>query len=87
MKGDIEAVQDLLDRGASPDARGPDGSGPALYWAACGGHEQVVELLLIYGANPNGVSDFPEHDTALQCANRNGHIGIEISLRKRCVTE
>jgi hypothetical protein len=50
--GDLNRVQTLLRRGASPDAYGFDGNTTALVYAATYGHRDVVVFLLCSGANP-----------------------------------
>ncbi len=49
---DRAGVVALLDRGANPDAREPDGS-TALSWAAIRGNSETASLLLEAGADPN----------------------------------
>ncbi|MDL2344311.1 ankyrin repeat domain-containing protein [Deinococcus sp. MIMF12] len=51
-RGDAARVQDLLTRGASPDARRPDGR-TALTAAALGNHIAVARLLITAGADPD----------------------------------
>ena len=46
--GHEQMVRILLDRGASPNAPGPDGT--ALQIAVRQGHEQIVQMLLDKGA-------------------------------------
>lgn len=61
-EGNEKIVMEMLSKGASPDAMGPNSS--ALHCAAFNGHRNIVKLLLEKGANPN-VSDnqsfFPLH--------------------------
>jgi ankyrin repeat protein len=47
--GDLEAVKDLLHRGAEVDAQSEKGK-TALHYAAANGHVEVVKLLLANGA-------------------------------------
>lgn len=51
-RGDAARVRDLLGRGASPDARRPDGR-TALTAAALGNHVAVARLLVAAGADPD----------------------------------
>ncbi|KAK6495290.1 hypothetical protein TWF481_003316 [Arthrobotrys musiformis] len=54
-KGKLDAVQVLLEFGATVDVPGDMGR-TALHYAAIGGFPDVVECLLKAGANPNGMS-------------------------------
>ena len=47
--GDLEAVKDLLHRGAEVDSQSEKGK-TALHYAAANGHMDVVKQLLAYGA-------------------------------------
>jgi len=47
--GDLEAVKDLLHRGAEVEAQSEKGK-TALHYAAANGHVEVVKLLLAHGA-------------------------------------
>lgn len=52
MRNAVKSVRALLRLGADPNAcRCPDGR-YALHWAAAKGYEEMVELLLAWGANP-----------------------------------
>ncbi len=51
-KGDMAAVQSLLGKGASLEAKSRYGQTP-LFFAARNGHEELVKFLLAKGANPN----------------------------------
>jgi ankyrin repeat protein len=42
----------LVDRGAEVNVKAKDG-GTVLYWAASGGHEEMVRLLVDCGADVN----------------------------------
>ena len=55
ITGKLTEVKALLAQGVSPEST--DGSGhTALSDAACGGHDDIVELLLALGADPNTAS-------------------------------
>ena len=67
-KGNIEAVKQAIDDGADLNTKGRYGATP-LQDAAFRGHQEIVELLIVEGANvksENGVT--PLHTAAL-----NGH--------------
>jgi hypothetical protein len=69
--GDMTKVQELLARGASPDAYGIDFVGTALIAAASSGHREIVTLLLRRGAHV-GLEDSSGR-TAAERARENGH--------------
>jgi ankyrin repeat protein len=51
--GDVQGLQKLLDEAPSLiNSRGPGGYTP-LYWAIHGERQQVIDVLLSQGANPN----------------------------------
>jgi cytohesin len=56
VTGDIQAIEDLLAKGADVNARDEDGY-TALFIAALRGHKEVVELLLAKGADINARLD------------------------------
>jgi ankyrin repeat protein len=64
-KGDVKAVKELLDKGASVNARG-DKNRTALMEATYGGHTEVVKLLLEKGADVTPQKD--DGATALSLA-------------------
>jgi hypothetical protein len=66
INGDLVEVNQLLSRGASPDAYGVDYIQTALIAATRAGHPEVVALLLRSGAHPNLQDSFGE--TALEYA-------------------
>ena len=65
--GDLQAVQNLLDRGV--EAPGDQELGEALCTAAFHGHREVVELLLSHGADVDARGAGGE--TPLHCAIEN----------------
>ena len=67
--GDAARVEDLLRRGADPDAtsgKAPYAGKTALMWAADLGHERVAESLLLHGAQVD--TRHPKGSTALMYA-------------------
>jgi uncharacterized protein len=86
-RGDVEAVLDLLGRGANVDARDRYGQ-TAIMLAAHAGHHKVVETLIAHGANLNITAKFGL--SALMLAIVAGHpqvarllasAGADVSLR------
>jgi hypothetical protein len=75
--GNTEMVRSLLDMGADPEARGPDG-GTVLADAVRRGHGDLVDLLLGAGANPNSVDD--DGNPPLRWGVERGHRGLVDAL-------
>jgi ankyrin repeat protein len=73
FKGDIKAVEDLLNKGADVNEKDSLDE-TALMTAASRGHTDIVELLIEKGANVNEKGKFG--DTALMFAALNGHTKI-----------
>ncbi|MER5974400.1 HEAT repeat domain-containing protein [Streptomyces sp. NPDC002055] len=71
--GDSEAVRDLLDRGADPDAVAADGL-PVLYGAVAAYDEPVVEALVEGGADPDRM--LPDGTTPLWRAVDGGSLAV-----------
>jgi ankyrin repeat protein len=91
--GEVEGLHKALSRGASVDETSAYGW-TALMFAAWKGHEDVIEILLDAGADPNLVSEWvakntqaplPE-TTALAEALENGHLSIARVLLARGAT-
>ena len=71
-RGDVEAVRELLDRGADANAPGEFGAVP-LHGAAANGHVAVTAILLAAGADPD--APLPANGyTPLYWAIENGHL-------------
>lgn len=79
-EGNIVVVNELLSKGASPDAYGVDGVTTALMNAACAGHTEIVKLLLQKGAN-TALKDL-HGKTALQRARETGNTAVIYVLLK-----
>ncbi|MCP3870780.1 MAG: ankyrin repeat domain-containing protein, partial [Gammaproteobacteria bacterium] len=80
--GDLATLNELLEQGASPNARAKDRTGrSALILAAAGGHKEIVEALLENGARVDG-RDKTGH-TALNWAALRGRTQVaEVLLNK-----
>ena len=66
--GETDEVRDALTRGARADA------GDGLLYAAANGHEEIVQVLLEFGADVNKAN--AQGSTALHWACLNGHVSI-----------
>ncbi len=73
FSGDPDLVLYALERGANPEARGPDGETP-LHLASLAGNPDVVSLLLDHGADPAAVTALQV--TALHHAADAGHAAV-----------
>ena len=71
LEGDLTTVQNLVERGNSPDSSDAEGS-TLLMFAARGGHARVVSYLIAQKASVNGRNKFG--DTALMAAALGGHV-------------
>ena len=69
--GNIEAVKQHLDAGAEVDAKDDKFVGTFLHWAAAGGQNEIVELLIAKGADVNA-KDYRVR-TPLHSAAAHGH--------------
>jgi len=69
-RGDTDAVEILLERGAKPDPLNEDGATPLLYGA---GNEEIVRALLGHGANPNLASKLELTPLMASAAHRDSH--------------
>ena len=76
--GDIVMVRHLLEMGADPSPKDTDIRGPPLMRAVGGWHEDVVDILLEHGADPNELGGF-RHGTVLTWAASAGSMRL---LRK-----
>ena len=74
MRGDVEAVRSLLQRGGDPDAAQGDGM-TALHWAAERGDVEVARLLIDAGAALDPVTRMGAY-TPAHLAARGGHSAV-----------
>jgi len=78
--GDLQAVEDLLDKGADVNAKDEKG-GITLHMAASKGHKDIAELLITRGADVNAESG--RRSTPLHGAAKQGHKALaELLLAK-----
>jgi ankyrin repeat protein len=78
MRGDMDAVRQLLRDGADVNAAQPDGMS-ALHWAAERGDAQLAAMLLYAGASTETVTRIGEY-TPLHIASRNGRTPVVDAL-------
>lgn len=74
LKGRLELVEALLNRGVVPNRPGWN----ALIYAAMNGHDEVVRTLLNHGAQVDAASD--NGTTALMMAAKGGHMAVVETL-------
>jgi ankyrin repeat protein len=73
--GHLEIVKLLLEHGADVNAK-MEGLGTALHLAASNGHLEIVKLLLENGADVNAKTEGGYGETAVEIANRKGHMKV-----------
>ena len=73
-----DLVRRLLEQGADPESRGPDGY-TVLMVATKKGHGEIVEILLAHGADPNA-QEARYGGTALMLAAESGNLEIVRAL-------
>jgi hypothetical protein len=79
-RGDVTALRGLLDEGAEVEA-GDNAGWTSIIHAARGGHNEVVQLLLQHGANPNVVENGNQNMTPLHWAATSNNIdGVRMLL-------
>jgi ankyrin repeat protein len=80
--GRAESVDCLIDRGAQVNLipAGFDFAGTPLHYAALGGHREMVDRLLHYGANPD-VRDTKIGKLPEDWAEHGGHQELSVYLR------
>lgn len=74
MRGDLEAVRTLLERGGDPNAAQGDGM-TGLHWAAEQGSEELARVLVDAGATLEPRTRLGAY-TPLHLAARGGHLGV-----------
>ena len=78
MRGDIDAVRQLLREGADVNAAQGDGMS-ALHWAADRGDVAMADMVLYAGAGVEAVTRIGDY-TPLHLASRNGHPDVVAAL-------
>ena len=78
VRGDVEAVRALLERGADVQTARPDGM-TALHWAAMRSDLEMAEMLLYAGANLEATTRIGQH-TPLHVAGRSGQAEVVQAL-------
>ena len=74
--GHLKIAQVLYECGADVDVQGY-GDYTSLYAASCSGHSEIVQWLLIHGANPNEQGHLVKHEwTLLHAAAMSGHVEV-----------
>jgi hypothetical protein len=82
--GQVESVRLLLDAGEDPNRYNPVGlhaHATPLHQAAARGHEEVVRLLVEWGARPDMPDTMPGHGTPAAWARHGGHQAIAAYLQ------
>ena len=78
----VGLAKTLVRAGADVNAANKDGYTALMNAAGRGGHEEIVQLLLEYGANPLATTKAPLSKTALTLARENGNDTIARLLHK-----
>ncbi|XP_023315834.1 tankyrase-like [Trichogramma pretiosum] len=74
----VEAVEKFLKKGQDPDSLWPKTSDPLLHLAVERGHQDIVRLLLKYGADPNKIDEHKR--TPLHVLGKTKHEGDKGSI-------
>ena len=77
--GDIDTIQEYIDKGFSVDEKSPHVGDTALLLATASGHRDIVELLLEHGANVD-VQDNYGTTALMAAANRGNRDMVELLL-------